>query len=463
MTEDKNKVGYQFTPMPKRLTHLLDVNLRSMMFALVDASEYFADEEDGWFYRTNDQLQLDSCLSKNLVVATIDTLFKLSLVEVSCIGTGKGKKPNNYKVNTDLFKFFEQLDMNKDINRPENQIKTLKYMGSGYHASYLDDDPERFFPELVKGKINWKSTRSTKVSTPDDTNTSTKEPTTDVTKIEHNIDNINNVYNIDNKDNINNLKIKDNVKNIEYINNNNDTNNNINIDFNNNILEEKLEKDKDKEELEREMGEGVTESMTKNEEETQEYPNDTSNNNIPTVRDYNDDIGDSERKSKDEIEAEETPCEYQSLNQSEANQDSAHDDFQNESGGESIPSQSQSNGEYTVQKQEGDTSPSSESHLEEAATGIQMVGLFDPEPSKENQGTRQLSVRAATRKWAEELEAKYQTRERTLQNLAMEDPMGFEKYVNYLRLQRRQAFQQHLELIHDLASFWDIDLDLDLD
>ena len=59
MTEDKNKVGYQFTPMPKRLTHLLDVNLRSMMFALVDASEYFADEEDGWFYRTNDQLQLD--------------------------------------------------------------------------------------------------------------------------------------------------------------------------------------------------------------------------------------------------------------------------------------------------------------------------------------------------------------------------------------------------------------------
>lgn len=403
MTEDNNKVGYQFTPMPKQLTHLLDVNLRSMLFALVDASEYFADE-DGWFYRTNDQLQLDSCLSKNLVVATVDTLFQLSLVEVSCIGIGKSRKPNGYKVNTDLFKFFEQLDMNTDIHRPENQIKTLKYVGSGYHASYLDDDPERFIPELAKGKINWKSTRSTKVSTPDDTNTYTKELTTDVTKIEHNIDKINNVDNIDNKDNINNLKNKDNVKNIEYNNNNNDTNNNINIDFNNNILEEKQEKDKDKEKLEREMEEGVTESMTKNEYETQEDPIDTSNNDIPTVRDSNNDIGDSERKSKDEIEAEETPCESQSLNQSEANQDSIQDDVQEGSGGESSSNPSQSNGEDAVQQREDDTSPSSESHLEETANGIKMVGLFDPAPSQDNQKKPMLSVRAATRLWAEELE-----------------------------------------------------------
>ncbi len=156
MDNNKRTIGYQFTPIPKQLMHLLDVNLRSMMFALVDASEYFANE-DGWFYRTNDQLQQDSCLSKNLVLVTLDTLFQLSLVEVTCYGTGKGRTPNNYRLNTDKFKFFEQLDMNTDINRPENQIKTLTYKGSGYRVSYLDDDPERFVPELNKGIINWKS------------------------------------------------------------------------------------------------------------------------------------------------------------------------------------------------------------------------------------------------------------------------------------------------------------------
>ena len=79
MTNNNSTVGYQFTPMPKKLTHILDVNLRSMLFALIDASNYFADE-DGWFFRTNDQLHLDSDLSKNLVIATIDTLFQRSLV-----------------------------------------------------------------------------------------------------------------------------------------------------------------------------------------------------------------------------------------------------------------------------------------------------------------------------------------------------------------------------------------------
>ena len=153
MTSNSN-VGYQFTPMPKQLTHLLDVNLRSMLFALIDASNYFADD-DGWFYRTNDQLQLDSALSKNLVNVTVDTLFQHSLIEVSCVGVGKGKVPNNYRVNTESLKFFEQLDMNTDVHRPENQIRTLKYNGSGYHPSYLEDEPVRFVPELVKGRICW--------------------------------------------------------------------------------------------------------------------------------------------------------------------------------------------------------------------------------------------------------------------------------------------------------------------
>lgn len=97
------------------------------------------------------------------------------------------------------------------------------------------------------------------------------------------------------------------------------------------------------------------------------------------------------------------------------------------------------------------------------ADGTQIVGLFDSNPLQENQETRQLSVRALTRKWAQELEAKYQGRVGTLQHLAIYDPYGFEKYVNYLRLQQRPAFVRHQELMRRLASTCRIDMDLDLD
>ena len=244
--------------------HLLDVNLRSMLFALVDASNYFADE-DGWFFRTNEQLRLDSDLSTNLVIATIDTLFQHSLIEVSCSGKGKKRKPNNYKLNLDLFKFFEQLDMNIDLHRTENKIETVKYSGSGYHATYLDEEPVRYLPELVKGRIVWNPVNPTWTSTPDDTTVrttdTTKEVTTNVTKIEHNIDNIDNLNNIEN------------VNNKDIIESNNNK-----ISTNNNILKENSERDNKA--LVRAMEEGMTEPMTKNEEEGKEDPNEYQDNKI---------------------------------------------------------------------------------------------------------------------------------------------------------------------------------------
>ena len=265
MTTETSKVGYQFTPMPKQLTHLLDVNLRSMLFTLVDASNYFADE-DGWFFRTNELFQLDSALSKNLVIATIDTLFQYSLVEVSCSGTGKGRKPNNYRLNLDSFKFFEQLDMNTDLYRPENKIETVKYKGSGYHATYLDEKPVRYLPELVKGKIIWNPIYPTNASTTADTTVpttdTTKELTTNVTKSEHNIDNIDSIYNKEYINNREDIEYKENVNNIDY-----------NNSILNNILEEKLDNGEENDLLEKEFGKGVTEPMTRDEEEGKEDPN----------------------------------------------------------------------------------------------------------------------------------------------------------------------------------------------
>jgi hypothetical protein len=250
-----------------------------MLFALVDASNYFADE-DGWFYRSNADLQTDTVMSQNLVKATVDTLYIYSILEVTCVGKGKKRVPNAYRLNTELFRFFERLDMNTDIHRPENKIQTVGYKGSGYHPSYLDDEPERFLPELVKGKIIWNPVNPTNASTTGDTTVpttdTTKELTTDVTKSDNNIDNIDSVYNKEYIKNIEDIEYKENVNNIEY-------NNSI---LNNNILREKQEK----EEIEKEFEEGVTEPMTRDEEEVKEDPDEYQFININPSGDNQDSI-----------------------------------------------------------------------------------------------------------------------------------------------------------------------------
>ena len=211
---EQNKVGYQFTPIPKHLMHLLDVNCRTMLFSLVDDSNYFTNSE-GWFYRSNSDLQNDSKLSKNLVTVTIDTLFRYGIVDVSCVGKGKGKQPNGYRLCAERFPFFEQLNMNTDICRPENQIKTIDYKGSGYSPSYLQDEPLRLKPMLKDGVITWIPINAPNTQTPPNTEESTidntKKVTKDITKSDNNIDSIDNKENIDSKNNIEYSECKDNL------------------------------------------------------------------------------------------------------------------------------------------------------------------------------------------------------------------------------------------------------------
>ena len=214
---ENNTVGYQFTPTPKQLMHLLDVNCRTMLFTLIDDSNYFANA-DGWFYRTNSDLQNDSKLSKNLVMVTIDTLFRYCIVDVSCVGKGKGKQPNGYKVNTDRFTFFEQLNMNTDIGRPENQIETIRYKGSGYSPSYLQDKPLRLKPMLKDGVITWIPLNTPITPTPSPPMDDTNDITNNVTKSDNNIDSIDSEDSINNKDNLlNNNKLNIELKEKEVI------------------------------------------------------------------------------------------------------------------------------------------------------------------------------------------------------------------------------------------------------
>lgn len=201
----------------------------------------------------------------------------------------------------------------------------------------------------------------------------------------------------------------------------------------------------------------------KNKEEEMEREFEKPMEEEPFAKDNN---GVSEAMTRDEEETKEKPNESQLDNKKTfgENQDHIFGEVQDgEAKGEGS-SRSQSNDEDAKQQQKSNNSLTTGNTLEEAVCGIKMIGLFDDQdPSKDNQSIPKLSVKAATRIWAEEQEAKYQSRERTLQNLAMDHPLGFEKYVNYLKLNKRPAFQKHKELIHDLAVTWEIDVDLDQD
>lgn len=131
--ENTNKISYQFTAVPTKLMMLLDNNCRSMLFTLLNLSAYYANE-NGYFFRSNSDLQAESNLSKNLVIVTIDTLYINGIVDVKCVG-GRGKTANYYKLNFDKILEYEKYSI-EDTKNPNNKIETLKYKGSCYSPSY---------------------------------------------------------------------------------------------------------------------------------------------------------------------------------------------------------------------------------------------------------------------------------------------------------------------------------------
>lgn len=128
------KITYQFTPVPTTLFLILDNNCRSMLFTLIQLSSFYANE-DGYFFRSNSDLQEESNLSKNLVIVTIDTLYTNGLVDVKCGGNKCKKIANYYKINFDKMLEYEKYSLEETKN-PDNKIVTLKYKNSDYVPSY---------------------------------------------------------------------------------------------------------------------------------------------------------------------------------------------------------------------------------------------------------------------------------------------------------------------------------------
>lgn len=141
----KNEHKYKFTAMPVNLTACMDNNCRSMLFTLVQLSSYFENRSkddneawDGWFFRSNADLQAQSRLSENLVRATISTLYRIGIVDVKLDVKSKNQTPNRFKVNEAAMLTWEKYNIEDCIKNPDYAIMTDHYKEPGWKPSYLD-------------------------------------------------------------------------------------------------------------------------------------------------------------------------------------------------------------------------------------------------------------------------------------------------------------------------------------
>lgn len=193
--EDKKKMEYKFIAMPTQLTLRLDNNLRIMLMTLIQVSTFEEDKFkkkgqkwDGFFKRSNNELQMETRFkSKNLVIATIETLYREKLIDVVCAGKSKGdkQKKNRYKVYFDRFIHYEQDSVYDCITDDDLKIKTVDYKSKDFKVTYLNKEDTIVCDTIII----------------DDDSSPGKH------------------YNIDNKENTDYLENVDNVKKIENKNN----------------------------------------------------------------------------------------------------------------------------------------------------------------------------------------------------------------------------------------------------
>lgn len=135
----KSELKYQFTAMPVNLMCCLDNNCRSMLFTLLQLSSYYASE-DGWFFRSNADLQAQSRLSDKMVRAVISTFYRIGILEVKTVGQSRGAFPNQFKLNASKFVEWEKLSLEDCIKNPSFAIPLDDYKQKGWKPSYLLDN-----------------------------------------------------------------------------------------------------------------------------------------------------------------------------------------------------------------------------------------------------------------------------------------------------------------------------------
>lgn len=156
---------YQFVMIPQQLASCLDANCSKMLTTLLGLSSILSNE-DGWFYRSNKDLQLDTRMSENLIRATLDTLYRAGIINVDCIGKGRGHRTNRIHINFESFKVYQQYSFNDIRNNPDLWIDTVKYKDH-FVPSYM-----RKCEEICEGLCERICEKvSTNTDTPDTSNT----------------------------------------------------------------------------------------------------------------------------------------------------------------------------------------------------------------------------------------------------------------------------------------------------
>ena len=137
-----NTLNYQFTAVPTNLYFALDTNLRNALVVMLQLQQMYGDS-DGYFYRTNEDLQKDFRVGKNLTIAIIESLFRYELLQVKSVGFKNSKKQVNlYHINTEKFTEFEQFNTYTITNTKELQLETVDYRAKGFKVTYTGQNPK---------------------------------------------------------------------------------------------------------------------------------------------------------------------------------------------------------------------------------------------------------------------------------------------------------------------------------
>lgn len=123
-----SEVDYQFTPIPTHLYMCLDTNCRSVLFTLIQLSSMFAGK-DGWFFRSNADMEAQCRLSRKVLEGALDALLKCNLIDFIPQPQAKGANQTSkyYKVMFEKFQIFEQVRLEELMKNPEFQINTSDY------------------------------------------------------------------------------------------------------------------------------------------------------------------------------------------------------------------------------------------------------------------------------------------------------------------------------------------------
>lgn len=151
-TFNNKNLDYNFLAVPTNLFFALDGNLRNAITTLLQLQSVFGDKE-GYFFRTNEDLQKDLRMGKNLVIAVLESLYQYNLLQVKSVGFTKknGKRSVNfYKVNTEAFKDFEKFNIYTITNTEELHLDTVNYKSKDFKVTYTASTEVQIEEEQVE-------------------------------------------------------------------------------------------------------------------------------------------------------------------------------------------------------------------------------------------------------------------------------------------------------------------------